>query len=523
MATSGEEESLKVWETDTFQTTLVLPGNISKPQFSPDGSLLVRGFEAGRLDVWKIASDEELQPVVDAQYLFKRGSYLAHHQHWKRALDDFDRALAIQSKDEEADYGAITAAQFAMMVGDQERHRELSNAAIANFEKNGIGAVQLAARWAGTVFLIPGVADENALMRQAAQQAWDELHNNPTGFSLLYCLLRNEEYEELIERADEFGTWSKWGVYHGQKFLFQAIAYYETGRIEEANTALFKGLRALSVTLPPIGEGRSLRASNSDWFITSIVIHREACERALEKLNAAIKSKPDDQALLFARATLHRHWQRWPEAATDYGRLLELDKTKIEYIREAAISALMSRRTMQYQHLCSEAEKLLEDKENVEHAYQIGRLCSLYPDSIKNKPFFIEHIESALKSEGKWHKAVAAVALLYRLEKYEEAAVIWEVVKNKPKAWQDRCVTRLWHALIQARLGNIEEAKKSYRYANERIQLNHPPPGFMIIGELTSIELTVLSAEARQVMESLEGTTESEGRDDKEAKRTPSE
>ena len=63
---SGSEESVKVWDVQTHQELVTLPGQGSIMRmlaFTPDGNKLVGLNNAGRLPIWRAPPWEDINPA----------------------------------------------------------------------------------------------------------------------------------------------------------------------------------------------------------------------------------------------------------------------------------------------------------------------------------------------------------------------------------------------------------------------------------------------------------------------------
>jgi eukaryotic-like serine/threonine-protein kinase len=179
-------------------------------------------------------------------------------------------------------------------------------------------------------------------------------------------------------------------------------------------------------------------------------------------LDQLIDRQPERWQLYIRRGRAHAALARWPDAAADYARGLELRGDDLELLFEQAAVALLAQQPEIYQPLCQQL--LTQHGATSEHrtAYLVARICALSGDHGANYRQWLRLAERAASAhpECAWYMHARALAQ-YRCGLLEEAIRSAEKSMQYSR-WEPQVVNWLTLALASHRLGRTEEARQWY-------------------------------------------------------------
>lgn len=493
---------IKIWDTKSHQSLLTLPSvepggwNAENVAVSPDGDWIVAGHDAQGLLIHSArASNTNLDDLKDSTYWADVGRQQVAYNQWESACENYQRALR-SSNDVRLH---IDASACAILSNKDEVYRQIVRKGIENLaEDDGGTDAVLGGQFARMAALREGVVDDLEMLRQLAERSWIE---NRPGPAILYVLLRMHEYEELLENTETL--LQPGGSDRTSTLLFRAIALYRLGRISEANQSLAAGMSLID---------RAYRRTTSGQFpfplnmYASIeVLRKEADTIALETLDKAIGNSSSDPTLYAVRGDLHRRWRRWDQATADFRRAVDLQPGSMDYLKAAAVTALLAGDAGERQKQdCLAIRELLRQPEWINNAWSAGRHISLAPHLIEDEELL--RMVRVQANKRNWWNQIALVAVLHRMERSDEALKFLGTMQPANQDWREHALTLLWQSLLLASLGEQEDARTAFDEAELMIEENLLPPGVtttadevLILREEASSRLVGLQHENRRV------------------------
>lgn len=481
---------IKVWDLGSLQSLLTLPSvdpdgwNGEPVVTNPAGDMLVAGQVTAGLLLHDLDPPGSMDDATDPEYWAEVGRQLALQRNWSLALRNFERALEIAPSPETLN----DAAACALLAGNEERFRELVRTALAEAidHVEDWSPIQCGrtARFACT---LPDVVDDLAPVRTLIAR---NREGEFPGSADLYLLWREGDDEALLANTEELFRTSRDRIVHGNAFLLRAYAEARLGRTSRLPASLVPGSRFV--------EREFARATPVFSMLASLeVLRREVDDAALRALDAALDEKSDDAPLLSVRADLHRRWRRWDEACDDYRRLCDLEPESMNDLKAAAVTAVLAGRVDERQARdCDAIRKLLREPRWVTNAWSAGRQVALTPRPIDDEPLIGLVLANASGTED-WWKKIAAVAILHRAGRTDEAEEMLAVAEPLAKEWRHDALMLLWRSLIEASRGHEDEARTLLAEADLVTRDNLEPPGISTIAD----EVLLLRQQAHDVLD----------------------
>ncbi|MEQ9406100.1 MAG: protein kinase [Fuerstiella sp.] len=482
---------IKIWDLKTLQSLITFPSvdpkgwNGERLAASPDGKWIVAGQNRKELIIHSARSWTRSVSAADPSYWSAVGRQQAGFRQWQSAFENFRRAFT-ESKDLHL---SVDAAACALLADNEEDYRRIVSEGIAATSTSDESTdVMLAGQLARLATHREGVVEDADLLLELAERSW---HQNRPGPALLFVLHQRGNDEELLSRSEELLAHG--GSERKSALLFRAIALYRLGRISEANESLAAGMRLVEQTYVRSSPGEL--PVQLDMYASLTELRQEADRTAIEALDAAIESTPDDAILLTARGNIHRRWRRWDAATDDFRNAIDLQPDSMDLLKAAAVTALLAGDTGARQQQDADAIRELARKpEWLRNSWSTARHVALAPRTIDDEQLL--NAALARSHQSGWWFQIAPVALLHRMERTVEALQMLNAVAPDPRDWRTEALTSLWRCLLLKSLGRDDEAREAFDAAELVIQERLLEPGLTTQAD----EVMLLQQQARDVL-----------------------
>jgi tetratricopeptide (TPR) repeat protein len=504
LVTRSIDSTIKLWETETWQSVMTLPFSYRNknerfaPIFSPDGNYLLVGRDGAEAHLLStITRVREQSP--DLESIQARAETFARRQLWDEAFQEYERLLETGPSDQP--WAFVHAAEVAALIEQTEASRSRIIDSAKRAKEYEVSNLYLAARLILAAQLRPGTDPNPEQSLRIAKRAWNELEK-PTGVSLLYTLFRQGRDQEIVEfRKQHNGIGRSWATNQ----LLHAGALYRLGEVNEASEILQRAADRYARDMPALGRGRFIDREGFSGVIWDLLIWREVSEIALQALNEAIESNPDDAALLAHRGYLHRRWHRWSDARNDLGQALQIDPDNADVFEAATTSAILAGE----HEVAAQVAELLIDRfqqpDRIETIWLAARIAALVPGEAGIDQSLLKQIRAsaAARPQHSWRQ-IALVGQLHRLGYLDEAIEELDRIEAAFPDLEGPSKASLFfrRGLILYDQGKADDAEKVFRVGNAIGNSFDQPPGvFPTQGRHELVDFLALRQELKELLE----------------------